>query len=618
MNRRTYLPLLLIVGSLSIPSGAAAQYTITKISGDGQTGNPGQTLKPFVVEVRQNGNPAEDVFVTFLHDRGSLSNVPIRTGPDGRASSTLTLGRGTGVTTITASVSGASVTFTATAIRPPPPPPPPKSPRLLIISGGNQTGIIGETLANPFAVRVRDPDNKPLGGVPVTFTVTAGGGTLSTTSTTTNAKGRAESTLTLGNEPGTNTVEARARGISQTRVFSAEATLPPPIPTRLSIVSGDNQTGFTGEPLANPFIVEVRDQRGDPMGGVTVTFAVTAGGGLLSATTGTTDANGRAESTLTLGSEPGTNTVEASVDGVSQTAIFSTEATLPPPTPTTLQTISDTEQDELIDETDPPIIEVHDQYGNPLEDALVTFTILEPDGSMTTSTGTTDENGRAEITLPPDSDPGTYTITANVEGIAETVTFTVVVPFEFDLSLPTGLNLIHIPLKVRTIDEIPASIESISDLYDALGGVDTVEWLITHDPQTQTWHGYFGDADRGSITDRALAAQTGILVSIKTPISVHLTGDALGMEGMSAIILNPGLNLVGLPLNDSTITRVSDLFTLEGAGDNIAIIVITDNGEFRAVGRPDDPGDIPITGGQGFILIVQQPATIPIIGTGWQ
>ena len=297
MNRRIYLPLLLIIGCLSIPSGAAAQYTITKISGDGQTGNPGQTLKPFVVEVRQNGNPAEDVFVTFLHDRGSLSNVPIRTGPDGRASSTLTLGRGTGVTTITASVSGASVTFTATAIRPPPPPEPPKSPRLLIISGGNQTGIIGETLANPFAVRVRDPDNKPLEGVPVTFTVTAGGGTLSTTSTTTNAKGRAESTLTLGNEPGTNTVEVRARGISQTRVFSAEATLPPPVPTRLLNISGDNQTGFTGELLANPFVVEVRDQRGDPMGGVTVTFAVTAGGGSLNATTGTTDANGRAEST---------------------------------------------------------------------------------------------------------------------------------------------------------------------------------------------------------------------------------------------------------------------------------------------------------------------------------
>ena len=620
MNRRTYLLLLLIIVCLSIPSGAAAQYTLTKISGDGQTGNPGQTLQPFVVEVRQNGNPVgAGIDVTFLHDNGSLTGVFVSTGDDGRASSTLTLGRGAGVTTITASVpGGASVTFTATAVIPRPPKPP-KLPRLLIISGGNQTGIIGETLANPFAVRVRDPDNSPLEGVPVTFTVTAGGGTLSTTATTTNAKGRAESTLTLGNEPGTNTVEVSASGISQTRVFSAEATLPPPTPTRLLNISGDNQTGVTGEPLANPFVVEVRDQRGNPMGGVTVTFTVIGGGGVLSAETATANANGQAGSTLTLGPDSGTNTVEVTVEGISQTETFSAEASRPPPTPTTLSSISDGEQDELTGGTsmDSSVVEVIDQDGNPLEDVPVTFTSLEPGGSMRSTTAMTDEDGRAAFTLPPNSDPGTYTITASVQGIAETVTFTVVVPFEFDLSLSVGLNLIHIPLKVRTVDGMPAKIELVSDLYDALGGVDTVNWLITHDPPNQNWYGYFGDADRGSIADRTLTEEAGILASIKTPISVQLGGDALGTEGTSTITLNRGLNLVGLPLQDPNIMRVSDLFRFEGIEGNIAIIVVTENGEFKAVGRANDPGDIPITGGQGFILIVQQPGTISIIGPGW-
>ena len=164
---------------------------------------------------------------------------------------------------------------------------------------------------------------------------------------------------------------------------------------------------------------------------------------------------------------------------------------------------------------------------------------------------------------------------------------------------------------------MPAAIKSVSDLYDALGGVATLNWLITHDPQTQTWYGYFGDADRGSIADRALTEEAGILASIKTPISLRLSGDALGMDGTSAVTLNRGLNLVGLPLQDSRIMRMSDLFALEDIGGVITIIVVTDNGEFKAVGRADDPGDIPITGGQGFILIVQQPATIPIIGDGW-
>ena len=52
------------------------------------------------------------------------------------------------------------------------------------------------------------------------------------------------------------------------------------------------------------------------MAGVVVSFAVTAGGGTLSAATATTDANGRAATRLTLGSDPGTNTVSATVEGL--------------------------------------------------------------------------------------------------------------------------------------------------------------------------------------------------------------------------------------------------------------------------------------------------------------
>ena len=188
---------------------------------------------------------------------------------------------------------------------------------------------------------------------------------------------------------------------------------------------------------------------------------------------------------------------------------------------------------------------------------------------------------------------------------------------EFDLSLPTGLNLIHIPLKVRALDGMAQTIESVADLYDALGGADTVNWLITHDPRTQNWHGYFGGADRGTVADTVLTDQTGLLADVKTPISVHLAGDALGTNGASTIVLNPGLNLVGLSLKDPRITRVSDLFTLEGIADNVSVIIVSDNGTFKAVGRAGDDGDIPITGGSAFILIVQQEAAISIIGDGW-
>ena len=60
--------------------------------------------------------------------------------------------------------------------------------------------------------------------MPVTFAVTAGGGRLSATNTTTDTNGRAESTLTLGNTAGTNTVRVSVAGITQTTTFTATAT----------------------------------------------------------------------------------------------------------------------------------------------------------------------------------------------------------------------------------------------------------------------------------------------------------------------------------------------------------------------------------------------------------
>ena len=86
-----------------------------------------------------------------------------------------------------------------------------------------------------------------------------------------------------------------------------------PPPASLTIVSGDNQAGTPDNALADPLVVEVQDADGDAVDGVMVTFEVTDGGGSLSATTDTTNASGRAQTTLTLGGERGINSVQASV-----------------------------------------------------------------------------------------------------------------------------------------------------------------------------------------------------------------------------------------------------------------------------------------------------------------
>ena len=183
--------------------------------------------------------------------------------------------------------------------------------------------------------------------------------------------------------------------------------------------------------------------------------------------------------------------------------------------------------------------------------------------------------------------------------------------------MPSGISLIHVPLKVTAVDGVAKTIESIADLYNALGGADTVNFLITYDSQAREWHSYFGDSDTGTSADKGLADDTGIIAGMIAPVSVRLSGTPLGTNGTSTITLNPGLNLVGLPLRDSRVARVSNLFALDGIGGNVPVIILTDNGEFKSVGRTRDPGNIEITGGQSFILIAQRAARVGISGDGW-
>ena len=184
--------------------------------------------------------------------------------------------------------------------------------RLTKVSGDGQQGPVSTQLAKPFVVLVSDEDGSAFAGASVTFSVTTGEGTLSSTTVTTDANGRARSTLTLG-DPGTNTVEAT---VGELEPVTFTATALEQMPHSLTKISGDGQQGQAGEQLAKPFVVLVSDEDGATMAGVVVTFSVTAGGGTMSSTTATTNASGRAARTLTLGDEPGTNTVDVSVAGL--------------------------------------------------------------------------------------------------------------------------------------------------------------------------------------------------------------------------------------------------------------------------------------------------------------
>ena len=387
------------------------------VSGNDQEGLPGAALaNPFVAEVRdQSGEPLPGAEVTFSVSSGggTLSTTSATTDSDGRAESTLRLGPKPGANTVTVSVAGIQVqqTFNAEGIRIPK--------TFVIVSGDDQQGLPGAALEHPFAVEVRDQFDKSFPGAQVTFAVTSGGGTLSVTSGTTDSDGKAESTLTLGQNPGTNTVGVTVTGVQGKQTFTAEGVQ---IPKTFVIISGENQQGLPGAPLVNPFVVEVLDPSDNPLPGVQVTFSVTSGGGRLSATTATTDSDGRAESTLTLGPKPGANTVTVSVAGIQEEMTFTAEGVQ---IPMTFVIISGENQQGLPGAplVNPFVVEVLDPSDNPLPGVQVTFSVTSGGGRLSATTATTDSDGRAESTLTLGPKPGANTVTVSVAGIQEVQTF---------------------------------------------------------------------------------------------------------------------------------------------------------------------------------------------------
>src|SRR5207249_43844 len=137
-------------------------------------------------------------------------------------------------------------------------------------------------------------DGNPVGGVSVTFAVASGGGTVTpTTSVTTGANGIAAVTSwILGPRAGPNSLTATASGLAGSPVtFTATGTAG--AASSIAVNAGNNQSATAGPPVAIAPSAFAPLLRGNPVGGVSVTFAVASGGGTVSPTTPvTTGGNG--------------------------------------------------------------------------------------------------------------------------------------------------------------------------------------------------------------------------------------------------------------------------------------------------------------------------------------
>lgn len=180
-------------------------------------------------------------------------------------------------------------------------------------SGDNQSGTVGDGLANPFCVLATE-DGVAKSGVAVGWS-TPSGGSMSSANTNTSADGTACSTLTLGHVSGAQTAVATASGSTGSPLtFNATATAD--VATDLQKNGGDLQTGVINTVLATPVSVKAVDQFGNGVPNVAVDWAVTSGTAGLLPVNGNTNALGISSSTVTIGGTVGPIVITGTSNGL--------------------------------------------------------------------------------------------------------------------------------------------------------------------------------------------------------------------------------------------------------------------------------------------------------------
>src|SRR5438034_8183120 len=400
-------------------AGAAA--SIVKVTGDLQSAIV-NTVVPIVPQVRivdQFGNHVSSTTVSaaVASGGGSVVNATPVSDSAGIASvASWRLGTLVGANSVSVGgtgLAGSPISFTATGLVD-------SASQLTAFAGDGQSALVGSPVSINPAARVSDQYGNAVGGVPVTFTVSLGGGSIGPPSTvTTDTAGIAQSpTWTLGLLAGLNTLTATATGLP-TLTFSAEGIVS--LATTIASQAGDGQTGTVGTALATAYAVVVTNGVA-PVAGVPVSWAVESGGGVITPALDTTDASGISTAVRTLGTGAGTQTATASVGGLLGSPVHFSATALADAAKRLVKQSLDPQTATVVTGVVAPVVKVADSLGNAVAGVIVDFVVTHG-GLLGAVKDTSDTQGLATTgswTL--GSLVGTNTVTATA-GALPAVTF---------------------------------------------------------------------------------------------------------------------------------------------------------------------------------------------------
>ncbi|WP_018477371.1 Ig-like domain-containing protein [Pontibacter roseus] len=286
-----------VYGTLTIPN-----FKVLKTKGDNQTAAPKEILPDsLIIKVLDGLNkPVEGYQVSWnvVAGGGSVTGNAI-TNKQGFARAKWTLGTAEIENKVEAVVKDRSgnaikdgkAVFTAIAKN---------SFSLKYVLGNNQSASFGETLPNDLIVRLVDHRQLPVKDQKVWWSVTEGGGTVTSTSSFTDQNGEAKVKWKLG-PAGMQKMIAFFKDKDNNDVPGSPVTFTAsPASYTLHYISGADQTTNAGQRIAQPLKVRVTDQNNNGVRNATIDWEIlNTGGGTLSNTTSVTDADGYASTFYT-------------------------------------------------------------------------------------------------------------------------------------------------------------------------------------------------------------------------------------------------------------------------------------------------------------------------------
>lgn len=238
------------------------------------------------------------------------------------------------------------------------------------------------------SVTVRNSRGEGVSGVLVHWAVLSGAGRVDNDTVRTNGSGVASvGGWTLGPLAGSQQLQATVTGMTPV-VFTATALAT--APTRLVNATTATTSAVVGAAVSGAISVRAEDASGNPVAGVPVLFAVTAGGGSVDVPSVTTDARGIATvGRWTLGTTSGLQTLRATSSGLSAADVSLTATAA---APANIAIVAGDNQGGVPGAVlpQPPVVRVIDSYGNNVGGVPIVFTPGANSGTVAGATVNTD------------------------------------------------------------------------------------------------------------------------------------------------------------------------------------------------------------------------------------